>query len=155
VLTELIGKEGNRLTERLTGEIADQAEYLTSYGRRIDGWGYLVLPTLRWLGVPVVIRRSGLHRRTIERALRIADPTRPHPGHRALLLEIALEGARAHLRGAGSEPPYDPHSCLYRFLSLMPLTNRTCACGCGLALRSRQVKWYSDAHRKRASRRDI
>jgi hypothetical protein len=34
VLTDLIGKEGSRVLERLTGEITDVGDYRNDYGQR-------------------------------------------------------------------------------------------------------------------------
>jgi len=49
-LTALIGKEGNRLLERATGEITELADYRNTYGRQLTRrWCDLVLPVLTQL----------------------------------------------------------------------------------------------------------
>lgn len=45
-ISALIGKEGNRLLERATGEITDSAAYRTTYTPGTDRWQTLVLPAL-------------------------------------------------------------------------------------------------------------
>jgi hypothetical protein len=50
-LTTLTGKEGNRLLERLSGEVADPTEYRSDLGPREDPWPTLVVPVLRAVGV--------------------------------------------------------------------------------------------------------
>src|SRR5438552_16523640 len=50
VVTELIGKEGNRLAERLIGIDVDASDYRNTYGERVDYWDGLILPILAELG---------------------------------------------------------------------------------------------------------
>ncbi len=43
MLTDLVGKEGNKLIERMTGEVTNPDEYRAEYGSRVDGgapWSY-------------------------------------------------------------------------------------------------------------------
>jgi hypothetical protein len=82
-LQTLSGKEGNKLLERQSGEVTEVAEYRADYGARDDSW-LIVVDAIRQLGPGAVARRSGLDRRTIQRAVRTyPDPTIPHPANRA------------------------------------------------------------------------
>jgi hypothetical protein len=69
VLTDLTGKEGNKLIERLAGVITAPADYRTDYGSRADRWNSLVLPVLRAMGARELTERTGMSRRAVERAL--------------------------------------------------------------------------------------
>jgi Transmembrane secretion effector len=86
--TELIGKEGNKLDERLTGEVLEQAEYQTSYGRRVDPWTELVLPVLREIGARALAQQTGFKVRSIYDVLN--KGARPHPARRAVYEEVAM-----------------------------------------------------------------
>ena len=116
VLTDLVGKEGNRLTERLTGEITDPTEYRTDYGGRVDRWSTLVVPVMRAMGAPEVARRVGRSRRAIERALRRVRPTAPHTSTRASCIRAAAEWAGERL-GLGSIGGLNPLGVLYCYLA--------------------------------------
>jgi hypothetical protein len=109
VLTDLVGKEANRLEERATGEVTDPAEYRVEYGGRVDRWSVLVVPVLQEMGAAEVARRTGRSRRAIERAIREARPTRPHTSTRAALTRTASEWAAECL---GVSAPLGNHASL-------------------------------------------
>jgi hypothetical protein len=149
--THLAGKEGNKLLERLTGVERDPAGYRTDYGSRADPWAGLVVPVLRRMGASEVAQRASPGwRRSIERI--IEDGHQPKSRDReAILTEVAVEHAREHI-GGGTHP--DTAAALAAYLDRLDGPAVTlCACGCGLPARSARARWYSDAHRKRATRR--
>ena len=90
VLTDLCGKEGNKLIERLSGEIESVEEYRTDYGARADRWRTLVVPVLRQMrdavGTAEMSDRIRAHRRSLERVLGAQD-VRPHASTRKLYLD--------------------------------------------------------------------
>ena len=59
-LTDLTGKEGNKLAERLSGEALTPAEYRNDYGPRTNRWDQLVRPILTELGAGRSDRDHGL-----------------------------------------------------------------------------------------------
>ncbi len=111
VLTDLIGKEGNKITERLTGEVEDPGEYRVEYGGRADRWRTLALPVLRQMrdeiGTEALSRRVGVHRRSIERVL---GPTLvvPHASMRARYLDGASDWCRRGLADLGVQTGHNP-----------------------------------------------
>ena len=154
VLTDLIGKEGNRLIERLSGEVTDPDEYRTGYGERQDRWQALVVPVLRKIGAAEVAARSDQSRRAVERAIRREDPTVPHRSSQAEYVRVAADWAAERLRG-GARSSRSGLGTLYCYSQDAGLSGSrlTCACGCGRALPPGHRKWVSDAHRKKAGRR--
>ena len=87
-LQSLAGKEGNKLLERLSGEVTDPADYRADYGARDDSWS-IVVDAIRLLDPGPVARRSGLDRRTIQRAVRKhPEPTTPHRTNRAKIAQL-------------------------------------------------------------------
>jgi hypothetical protein len=113
VETELIGKEGNKLEERLTGEVLDQAEYQTSYGRRGDYWAELVVPVLREIGAKRLAGETGFKIRSIYDVLNRS--VRPHPQRRVLYETCAVTYARNALEAAGEKFPGDGPAVLRRY----------------------------------------
>jgi len=71
--TELTGKEGNKLDERMTGEVVDLPDYRNSYGRRGDAW-VMVLDVLREVGAPQVAELTGFGRSAVYGVLNGAVP---------------------------------------------------------------------------------
>jgi hypothetical protein len=67
--TELIGKEGNKLEERQTGEVTDPTEYRTHYGRRTSTW-LLVLSVLKEIGAPETASQTEISRSAVYDVLR-------------------------------------------------------------------------------------
>jgi len=102
VLTDLAGKEGNRLEERTTGEVTDPAEYRVEYGSRVNRWSALVVPVLREMGAAEVAHRTGRSRRAIERA--VSGRTVPHPSNRARLTAAAAEWVAERSDEGGANP---------------------------------------------------
>lgn len=135
--THLAGKEGNKLLERLTGVVADPADYRTDYGVRADPWSELVLPVLREMGAAVATQRTDrTWRRSIERI--INDGHRPRSTEREQVLTII---AKAELAARAGDSR-----------ASASVEARFCRCGCGQQLQSVRAKWFSDAHRKAAGR---
>jgi hypothetical protein len=91
-----VGKEGNRLEDRVTGLALGPDEFRTEYvdpTRTI--WSELVVPVLRTMNRTTVSRALGAHRRTIERWL--YKGVRPHPNHERAMTTLAVEHAAARL----------------------------------------------------------
>jgi hypothetical protein len=153
VLTDLTGKEANKLIERLIGEVTDPREYRTDYGVRGDRWDSLVVPVLRRIGASMVAEQTGRSRSSVERAIRENNPTEPHASTRALYIRAAAEWVASTLRDLGIEPARHPLGTLYCYERRVIGGALTCRCGCGLPLPSGHLKWYSESHRKRAERR--
>jgi hypothetical protein len=92
-----IGKEANRLDDRITGLIGNPDEYRTVYeDPNRTTWSELVLPVLRIMDGAVVARAVGVHPRTLERWL--YKGVRPHRAHEQALTELAAEYAANGLR---------------------------------------------------------
>jgi hypothetical protein len=119
VETELIGKEGNKLEERLTCEVLDQAEYQTSYGRRVDPWTELILPILREIGARALAEQTGFKIRSIYDVLNRG--ARPHPRRRAVYEDKAIAHAHSQLEARDEEPPTTGAAILSRYLETSAL----------------------------------
>jgi hypothetical protein len=78
-----IGKEGNRLDDRISGLVTSPDEYRNEYFDKEGVWRSVILPTLAAMDRKTLIERSGLHRRTIERY--IYKGVMPRPAHRQRL----------------------------------------------------------------------
>jgi hypothetical protein len=155
VLTDLSGKEGNKIIERLTGEVEDAGEYRTDYGARADRWKTLALPVLRRMrdevGTGTFSQRIGVHRRTLERVL--GGSATPHASTRARYLSAAGEWCSRALAEAGWIA--GPSSigvlwCYQQHLAFEPV--RRCTM-CGRRLDHPLALYCSQACRKRAYRR--
>jgi hypothetical protein len=71
--TELIGKEGNKIEERQTGEVTEPADYRNHYGRRTSTW-LLAISVLREIGAPEIAWQSAISRSAVYEVLRGAQP---------------------------------------------------------------------------------
>jgi hypothetical protein len=155
VLTDLSGKEGNKIIERLTGEVADAGEYRTDYGTRADRWRTLVLPVLRQirdaLGTAEMSQRVRVHRRSLERVLG-SEAVMPHASTRMRYLEAAWDWCSPQLVQAGWTPSRDRLGtvwCYQRHLAYRLV--RTCLV-CGRPIGHALARYCSEACRKRAYR---
>jgi hypothetical protein len=92
--TLLTGKEGNKLIERLTGEVTDPATYRNDYGTRGDPWDELILPVLKYMGAASLIA-YGIPSATAYRLL--SQPRRPRSATRHQMQAIAVSFAREQL----------------------------------------------------------
>ncbi len=92
--TLLTGKEGNKLIERLTGEVTDPAAYRNYYGTRGDPWEQLVLPVVKDMGAARLIAH-GIPSATAYRIL--SETRRPHPTNRGRIQAAAAIFARERL----------------------------------------------------------
>jgi hypothetical protein len=147
--THLIGKEGNKLLERVSGVLSDAADYRSDFGTRADTWETLVLPVLRRMGArEVAARTHPTWRRSVERSM--ATGSRPKSASRRAAIEsVAVDFAREQLGElAGADL-----GVLQTYLAADQSDRPVCACGCGRTVRSSRSRWYSDACRKRSQRR--
>ncbi len=122
VLTAHIGKEGNRLLERATGEVTDPSEYRNQYRQPEDEvWRRLVLPVLRHIRkeheIGYIVQHAGVTPRQVRNWLN--EGRQPHAGasgnrRRAELL--AVEWATQQLRRVGDPVPDHSHAVLYAYL---------------------------------------
>jgi hypothetical protein len=151
VITDLIGKEGNRILERATGEVLDASEYAVNYGARADRWWLLVAPALRSMTPEVVAERTSFSLSSVERNIREVKPTRPRAKRIPRYIAAAADWAESMLRQRGIEPSTHPLATLYCGAEL-GAAPATCECGCQLPLPTGRRRWYSDNHRKRAAR---
>ena len=113
-LQDLTGKEGNKLIERLTGEILDPNDYRTDYGSRGDRW-QLVIRATRYLGATPVASDAGLDRGSVERAIRSRKPVMPHLRNRERIARAAARFATEKLTAEGSATPAGVYPVLQRF----------------------------------------
>lgn len=156
VLTDLIGKEGNKIIERLTGEVDDAAEYRTDYGARADRWRFLAVPVLRTtqreIGSVELAKRIGVNRRSVERSLRHDTPVIPHASTRIRYLEAALAWIAPRLLDGGIAPGRDSYGALWcysREMAVVP--HRVCEV-CGRPVLHPLAKYCGAACKKRAYR---
>jgi hypothetical protein len=152
-VTSLAGKEGNRLLERAIGQLQgdDPSTYRAQYGARADLWSELIAPATRRLGVAAVAKSAGLHRRSVERAL--SGVSRPREGILLRWVAAIARIARAELTARGMAAPEDQLAAVQAFIDLGPGGRRRCQCGCGRELIGNQIRWATEACRKRAGRR--
>lgn len=157
VLTDLIGKEGNKLVERLTGEVEAPSEYRTDYGSRSDRWRFLAIPVLRAMqreiGSQELARRVRIHRRSLEKALRKADSSIPHPATRVRYLTAASTWIATKLAERGISAGPDAYGSLWCYSSAaIPESLRVCGV-CGRPLVHPLAKYCGETCKKRAYRR--
>jgi len=109
-----IGKEGNRLDDRITGLITGPDEYRTEY---VDPsrtmWSELVVPVLMTMDRTTVAVAVGVDRRTLERWL--YKGVRPHARHERALTELAGARAAANLRERGIGVPRELRVVLHLY----------------------------------------
>ena len=151
VSTVLTGKEGNKITERLTGEIAGVADYRNDYGTRTDIWS-LVAQVLPHVGAPAIIDR-GIPRSTAFSALKGARPRE----REATYLAIVCDHATPSLEGWGLDAPTEPLAQLTAYLRERDKLGggvRRCGwCGKPLEPNARSdARYHSAACRKAAQR---
>jgi hypothetical protein len=122
-ITALIGKEGNRLLERATGEITDPSDYRTTYIYGRERWRQLVLPVLRDIrekqGTRYIAERVEVSDRQVRNWLAARDE--PHAGatrNRQRAERLAVEWARRRLQAASLPIPADSNAVLYAYAKL-------------------------------------
>jgi hypothetical protein len=155
VLTDLSGKEGNKIIERLTGEVEDVKEYRTDYGARADRWRILVVPVLRLirdaLGTADMAERIGVHRRSLERVLGVSVVV-PHASTRVRYLDTAREWCSLQLAKRGWMPGLDRLGTVWCYQQIVsPDLVRTCRI-CGRPIDHPLARYCSQACKKRAYR---
>lgn len=155
VLTDLTGKEGNKIIERLTGEVTDPSDYRTDYGGRADRWRTLVVPVLRsiqdYLETKGLAVRVGQHRRSVERVLRPDAPVTPHASTRGRYTTVAAGWIRDVLsqRGASSGP--SDFGALWCGAEREVVISRVCEV-CGRPVTDRRARYCGTTCKKRAYR---
>lgn len=122
VLTAHIGKEGNRLLERATGEITDPADYRTTYTHptTTNRWRTLTLPVLQDMRDTLTTKELANRLGISDRQLRnwLAERDRPHAAatqNRQRADRVASEWAAQQLRAAHRAVPADQFAALYAF----------------------------------------
>ena len=111
-----VGKEGNRLDERLNGLVTDPSDYRSLYEDPArTTWSELLLPVLAKMPRAEVLSGSKLSRRTIERY--IYRGMHPHKTHEDALTRLAINHASQELTAWGVLAP-DPYIALHCFLQL-------------------------------------
>ncbi len=99
-----IGKEGNRLEDRITGLVASPDEYRTEYeDPRRTVWSELIVPVLKTMDRVSVVRAAGVHRRTLERWL--FKGVRPRRTTEQNLTILATRHCVASIREQGFATP--------------------------------------------------
>jgi hypothetical protein len=114
VETELIGKEGNKLEERLSGEVLELRQYQTSYGSRVDPWTELYLPVLKEIGARALAEQTEFKVRSIYDVLNRG--VRPHLRRRANYEQCAIAHSRAVLTALGEQVPTSSAAILRTYL---------------------------------------
>jgi hypothetical protein len=153
-LTDLTGKEGNKLAERLSGTALTPAEYRNDYGARANRWDHLVRPILTELGASHLLETTGFGPTAVYDVLR---GTTPHPGNRARYERIAMEHATTRLAEWEAPTPANRWALLWRYLderARRGQDQRRCEwCGAPMptALRA-DARYHTDACRKAAQR---
>lgn len=147
--TVYVGKEGNRIEERMAGLFTDGDTYANVYVERAtDDWATLVRPVLASLATKDLMAVTGLHRRTVERI--VSGRAQPRAEHRGVLGAHAVEVAGAALGEWGLPIPRVDRARLYAYLSAWADHAPRCR-GCGEPLTGRQIDWCGDRCRKQAN----
>jgi hypothetical protein len=155
VLTELTGKEGNKLIDRASGAVRDPALYRNDYGRRVEVWTLAVSVLQGQRDNRLVAARSGVPLRTVQRLVRRSAIERPRSRHAASLEWAAVELVKECLPRPGLEAPSDELTVLHRYETERRARGRAlrCACGCGRALPPGRTRWWSESCRLRSYRK--
>jgi hypothetical protein len=148
-MLSLIGKESNKLEERAAGLVGCLDDVLATYDRGRDAWVELVCPVIADLPTAVLVERSGLDARTIQR-IRVGKTT-PHPRNQAALALIASDLVGERLEEAGIARPAEPLARLALYLDCRERLERRCK-HCGGELRSHRSWYCSPSCKKRAYR---
>jgi len=153
-LTELTGKEGNQLAERLSGQVHDATEYRSYYGNRTDPWHELYLPILRVIGAAQIVDRTGVSSSAVYKALTGTEPRRET---RLRYQALAIDHARESLDVWGVEAPQTAASTAALFLREHRQRGddvRRCRwCGHPLPVNARaDARYHNDACRRAATR---
>jgi hypothetical protein len=123
LITTLIGKEGNKLLERVTGELTDVEDYRNTYPPTADDrWHSLVLPVLQLIrdfhgNAKYIAAAVDVTDRQVRNWLNRGDV--PHAGashHLKQAKRVAVDWATEQLRAAGQPVPDDPDATLYAYL---------------------------------------
>jgi hypothetical protein len=117
VLTDLTGKEANKLLERMIGVVTDPEEYRSDYGARADRWATLVLPVLQRIagdeGIEGLMERANRGTSAVYEALAGAGR-----GQKAYL-DAAVGYATEQLQVAGVDPPDGAYAILWCYLNVV------------------------------------
>ena len=156
VLTDLTGKEGNKLIEREMGEVSEVKEYRTDYGGRADRWKFLAVPVLREIqreiGTTALAAKVRLHRRSVERALQEEGPAVPRSSSLRRYLDAAGAHARPRLLASSVTPGPDRYGALWCYHEhVAGGEGRVCAV-CGKPVSHPLARYCGPACKKRAYR---
>jgi hypothetical protein len=95
-IVRFIGKESNQLEAVDAGLVHSDGEIYTEYvDKSCDEWALKILPALRLIPLPVLIRESGLSKRALKNIR--AGRSRPHPKNQGRLIAILYVGDRCSL----------------------------------------------------------
>jgi hypothetical protein len=109
-----IGKEANRLKDRLSGLVTAEDEFLLTLGG--DGsWDQLVIPAARLLGFSQVQAAFGLATSTL--ADLVSLRTRPQKRHEVLLRRVTFRLTGKWLAAHGEEVPHDAGARLSSYVA--------------------------------------
>jgi len=154
--TELIGKEGNQLGERLLGEALAVGQYRNAYGSRLERWESLVQPILMEVGAVAIAAATGA---SMSAVYRVLEGSLPHRRKRPRYVELAVAHARQRLGDWGIDPPYDTAALLWSYLhereALGENVRRCEWCGQPLEPGARSNKRYHDECRQPAYRAQL
>jgi len=98
----VIGKEGNKLFERMHGMVSSAADYLNTYSdSREQRWTELIAPVLRDMPSQAIVDKTGLSERAL-RNIRNKEAT-PNRKHQVSLAWAAVEFAQEQLQQGGAQ----------------------------------------------------
>jgi hypothetical protein len=152
--TLLTGKEGNKIIERLTGQVTGPGEYRNDYGTRSDPWKDLILPVLKDMGAARIIAH-GIPTATAYRTL--SEPRRPRRANRERLQAAAVAFASERLAEWQLAVPSPAPAVLAAYLDERERrgeSTRRCAwCGEPMPTGARaDSRYHNDACRQAARR---
>jgi hypothetical protein len=152
--TLLTGKEGNKIIERLTGQITAPGEYRNDHGTRSDPWKELILLALTDMGAARLIAH-GVSSATAYRTLN--EPRRPRSATRNRLQAAAVAFANERLAEWELAAPSSPLEVLATYLAERERrgeNTRRCAwCGEPMPPGARaDSQYHNDACRQAARR---
>jgi hypothetical protein len=112
----LVGKEGNKIEERMEGLALEDEEYLNEYVNPKESlWASIVVPVLATMNKSQLAREAGVDRTTIQRY--VSRGVTSHHRHEVMLTSLAVAHARKSINP--SEMPKSPSTelILTRYLA--------------------------------------
>lgn len=114
MLTELIGKEANKIDERGTGQITDPDDYPLRLGERGSIWSELELPVLRELGATAVAERLEVGASQVFKQLSQTTPPRKRLS-KERYQRLAIEHARQQVHSRAVAIPSEWRAILWQY----------------------------------------